>query len=227
VEGYLTIISGAKPKTSSFYKLGIYLNKAGLYKESVDYLTVAYELFKSNPCLRDDVSQMALQDLINKTKQKIEEPKKTTVVKSETKVQKEEVVVQPIEPDVKPVPTVTQTVKIIDTSDVPFINEYFGITKIDEISIMVNDLEMPITEACTKCGLNEEETSIVRLIFARDCYSQGFFEKGDKLFKIVERSKDKTPRLKQVIADVRSNRPFYMYRETKAPQLLKSLKFKN
>jgi len=227
VEGYLTIISGAKPKTSSFYKLGIYLNKAGLYKESIDYLTVAYELFKSNQYLRDDVSQMALQDLINKTKQKIEEPKKIIEVQPETKVQNnEKAVVQSIEPVVKPVVTVTQSVKT-DTSSVPFTNEYFGITKIEEISIMVNDMEMPITEACTKCGLNEEETSIVRLIFARDCYTQGFFEKGDKLFKIVERSKDKSPRLKQAITDVRSNRPFYMYRDKKGPQLLKSLKFKN
>lgn len=212
------IVSMPKAKEINFYRLGIYYNKLGLYKESIDYLVVAYELFKQNPHKKDESAQMALLDLINKTKVKIEEYE----TKKEVGVPIKKQVKQPI----KKTPVNKQNNKN-GTNVSQSLDEYFGITKIDDISIMVNDMGMSITEACNNCGLTEEDAYIVRLIYARDCYSQGNFEKGDSLFKIVERSKNKSPRLKKVIEEVRLNKPFYIHRQEKGKQLLKNLKFKN
>ncbi|MBQ7136554.1 MAG: hypothetical protein IJO43_01080 [Bacilli bacterium] len=232
VDYYKTIISLPKPHISTYYKLGVYLGKIGSYSESLELLTVAYHLFESNPHLRNEANQVVLLDLINKTKKKMEEVKiqpelqdqKTQQPKKEKKVSSSKTTSSNQGKD-KP----KSRGRVINNflANITPTQEYFGITKIDEISIMINDMEMSITEACGKCGLTEEETSLVRLIYARDCYSQGNYEVGDKLFKVVERSKDKTPRLKSALDEIRSSKPFYVHRKESGKQLLKSFKVKN
>ena len=243
VNYYKAVISLPKPYIASYYRLGVVLGKIGSYEESLDMLTIAYHLFDSTTHLKDEKSQAALLDLINKTKDKIEQtkqqPEQVTTLPEETSAVNEERNVSTQEqPSVVPQTDSSSKKakrkpkshgKIIShfLGNVTPAQEYFGITKIDEISIMINDMEMSITDACSRCNLTDEETSLVRLIYARDCYSQGNYETGDRLFKIVERSKDKTPRLKFAIDEIRRSKPFYVHRQEAGKQLLKSFKVKN
>ena len=68
--------------------------------------------------------------------------------------------------------------------------------------------------------LSEEQSNIVRLIIARYYYSIKSFETGDKIFKVVERTKNKSEVVKNLLNEIRLNRQFYQYRENPDPVAL-------
>ena len=71
---------------------------------------------------------------------------------------------------------------------------------------------MSIENACSEFNLTEEDVSIIKLVTARNYYSQKNFKAGDKVFKQVERSKDKTPFIKSLMEEIRTNKKLYPYR---------------
>ena len=68
--------------------------------------------------------------------------------------------------------------------------------------------------------MNDEQSNIVRLIIARYYYSIMSFEVGDKIFKTVERNKNKSEVVKNLLNEIRLNRQFYHYRENPDPVAL-------
>ena len=86
---------------------------------------------------------------------------------------------------------------------------------------------MGIESVCRELGICDNEIiNLIRLIYARDFYSVGMFEAGDRLVIAVEKSKNKSDRLKFVLNDVRSRKKFLMYQEEnkKSVKVLKLVK---
>lgn len=100
----------------------------------------------------------------------------------------------------------------------------FGFDKFDLLDMYVREYDLTITEAARKLGLTSEELSIVRLIYAKECYTQSYYEKGDEFVKCVEQTKDKTPLVKGILADVKANKLFYKNRASKQKQRVLTLK---
>ncbi len=89
--------------------------------------------------------------------------------------------------------------------------------KYDSLFNMINNLVMVyglnLNEACAQLGLNEEEALIVKLVYAREFYTQGNYVKGDLFFKAVEKEKNKTDAVKALLKEVQTNRRFYQNRK--------------
>ena len=100
----------------------------------------------------------------------------------------------------------------------------FGFNKFDLVDMYVNEYGMTIREAAEKIGLTSEELSIVRLIYAKEYYTQSFFEKGDEFVRCVEQTKDKTPVVKGILTEVKTNKLFYKNRPKKGKQRVLTLK---
>lgn len=61
--------------------------------------------------------------------------------------------------------------------------------------------------------VNLEETDIVKLLYAREYYTQGDDDKGDLFLTSVERSKNKTNKTRKIIEEIRKNKRFYKNRQ--------------
>lgn len=100
--------------------------------------------------------------------------------------------------------------------------ENFGIINFKEIETLIVS-GMSITDACLKFNLNEEQINIVKLIFARKCYSNEDYITGDNIIKHVERSKNKTSLVIQLINEIRKNKKFYKNRVNEEDFVLKKI----
>ncbi len=88
---------------------------------------------------------------------------------------------------------------------------YYGIENIHEVVDLISS-GMSIDEACANLDMNEEQKSIVGLIFAREYYSQSNYRLGDQYLKRVEKTKNKSKRVKSLFEEVRRNKKFYRNR---------------
>ena len=88
----------------------------------------------------------------------------------------------------------------------------YGIDNFDNITTYMLETGLDVESACLQLGYSLEEIDIIKLIYAREYYSQGDFEKGDQFLKSVEMSNNKTKLTKRIFEEVRTNKKFYMNR---------------
>jgi len=91
-------------------------------------------------------------------------------------------------------------------------DDYYGVKDIDGVARFVSTGVLSIEEACDIFKVPSEKVPLVKLIFAREYYYLGHYEMGDKLYKMVLESKDKTSLTKKVLEEVRVNKNFYKNR---------------
>ena len=104
---------------------------------------------------------------------------------------------------------------------------YYGVLGVGSLKEKIEKSNLGIESVCRELGICDNEIiNLIRLIYARDFYSVGMFEAGDRLVIAVEKSKNKSDRLKFVLNDVRSRKKFLMYQEEnkKSVKVLKLVK---
>ena len=99
------------------------------------------------------------------------------------------------------------------------VDEHYGIKWAEKVAELVSS-GMTIDEACLNVGLNEEQKSIISLIFARECYAQENYTMGDQFLKKVERTKNKSKFTKSLFEEVRKNKIFYKNRADESQKCL-------
>ena len=114
-----------------------------------------------------------------------------------------------LEEDRKPCFKMTQ--KDFDYSDV---GDYYGVNNFPEINSFIIESGLDVETACSQLGLSLEEVDIIKLIYAREFYTQGSYNKGDAFLKSVEKSKNKTENTKKIFEEVRKNKRFYQNRKS-------------
>jgi len=110
-------------------------------------------------------------------------------------------------------------------SDNGYENNYCEIENLLELSRYISDNNLNVTEAWKALGTDDEKLGIIMLLYARDYYYRGFFEKGDQFFKAYERNENKSNFSKSLAKEIRTNRRFYKNRQNDMPLSL-SLKLK-
>lgn len=88
------------------------------------------------------------------------------------------------------------------------INEYYGLEPIEEMVAFVSSGKT-IEEVQEKFSLTEEQVALLMLIFARNCYANGDFTLGDQYLRKVEKRKNKTEQIKQLLEEIRRKKKFY------------------
>ena len=107
-------------------------------------------------------------------------------------------------------PYFRMTQKDFDYSDVV---DYYGIDNFVEINSFIIESGLDVESACEQLGLSLEEIDIIKLIYAREFYTQGYYNKGDLFLKSFEKSKNKTDNTKKIFEEIRKNKRFYQNRK--------------
>lgn len=97
-------------------------------------------------------------------------------------------------------------------SDFYDLDNYFGISNMDEIDYCIKEKHMVIGDICENYELNDEEILLLKLIYARDYYYNMMYIEGDKLLLEVEKMKNKSERVKKELIEIRKNKLFYKNR---------------
>lgn len=100
------------------------------------------------------------------------------------------------------------------------IENHYGIENLDEITSYILECGLDVESACKELGMTDEQIDIVRLIYAREFYSQGNYEKGEQFLNSVEKSKNKTKFTLKLFEEIRRNKRFYINRTNENPQKL-------
>ena len=95
------------------------------------------------------------------------------------------------------------------------IEDYYGIESFDEMSSYIQESGLDVESACQNLNMTAEQIDIIRLIYAREFYSQGNYEKGDQFVNSVEKSKNKTKYTLKILEEIRKNKKFYINRTNK------------
>ena len=85
----------------------------------------------------------------------------------------------------------------------------YGIGNITELKCEIEARGLSIEKACVQLGIDTETMNYIRLIYAKDYYSCGLDNIGDKLLNAVEKCKGKSDELKKALVEVRERRKFY------------------
>ena len=88
------------------------------------------------------------------------------------------------------------------------INEYDGLEAIEEMATLVSS-GSTIEEVASRFSLNEEQMTLLMLLFARNCYANADYQLGDRYLKQAEKRKNKTGRIKQLLDEIRKKKKFY------------------
>lgn len=117
--------------------------------------------------------------------------------------------------------------RVLDDGCVKSLDECYGINGVQAI---VDAIEsgLKIQDAFNALCATEEQRSIVLLIFAKECFTQGNVKMGNKYLKQVERSKKTTPvkRLFALVQKIRNNPSLRSENRTK-PYIIVPLEQKN
>lgn len=107
-----------------------------------------------------------------------------------------------------------------DDFDYSDVNNYYGIDNFEEINSYIVDSGLDVESACQQMDMTPEQIDIIRLIYAREFYIQGNFDKGDSFLNSVEKSKNKTKVTKKLFDEIRRNKRFYQNRQIEEPRPL-------
>ena len=94
------------------------------------------------------------------------------------------------------------------TSDVES-DVYFNINDVTEF-VLKSGLD--VYSSLKNLNLEEEQIEIARLMYAREFYRQGNFEKGDQFVKAVEKCQNKTKFLRRLLEETKLNKKLYKNR---------------
>lgn len=100
------------------------------------------------------------------------------------------------------------------------IQNHYGIENLDEITSYILECGLDVESACKELNMTDEQIDTIRLIYAREFYSQGNYEKGDQFLNSVEKSKNKTKFTSKLFEEVRRNKRFYINRANENSQKL-------
>lgn len=92
------------------------------------------------------------------------------------------------------------------------LDDNFGIKNIQTIADYIRVENLSIEEGCRKFRLTEDRILLVKLIYARDYYTEENYVSGDRLLVEVERSRHKTNRVIKMLNEIRRNKMFYKNR---------------
>lgn len=100
-------------------------------------------------------------------------------------------------------------------------NIFYGIDNFDEINSIVCELSFDVESVCLQFKMTREQINLVKLIYAREFYIQGFISQGDLFLKSVEADLDKSPVVIRALEKIKKSKRFYQFREYKIPRQLK------
>lgn len=103
--------------------------------------------------------------------------------------------------------------------------ENFGIENLESITSHILETGLDVQTVCTEFQMSEEQYLIILLLYAREYYYQGNYEKGEEFLKVVERNNNKTKKVISIFNEIRTNKKFYINRNNDKVQKL-SLTFK-
>lgn len=96
----------------------------------------------------------------------------------------------------------------------------YGIKNVEQITKFISETGLDVESACKHFGMNDEQIDTVRLIYAKDFYSQGWYEKGEEFLKSVEQSKNKTKHTTSLYKEIQRDKKFYANRIQENPRQL-------
>lgn len=103
-----------------------------------------------------------------------------------------------------------------------FERDTYGIENIDEIIDLI--IAGADSKAFQRFDLTDEKICYIKLVVASSCYAALEYNIGDRLVMEVEKSKNKTPKIKKMLTRVRKDKPFYKNRvSAKDKELVLSL----
>lgn len=105
------------------------------------------------------------------------------------------------------------------------IDNFYGIDNFNEINSSIMDSGLDVESACQQMNIASEKIEIIKLIYAREYYIHGNYERGDLFLNSVIKSKNKTKEITKLLEEIRRNKKFYQNRqmEDDRPLLLYSL----
>lgn len=89
----------------------------------------------------------------------------------------------------------------------------YGIQNFEEVADFIIESGVDVESACEQLLMNSEKINKIRLLLAREYYSNGNFEKGDQFLREVEKSKPKTKEIIRILEEIRINKRFYFSSE--------------
>ena len=86
------------------------------------------------------------------------------------------------------------------------------IDNFDEINNYICESGLDVESACLNLNMSQEEINLINLIYARTFFIMGNNEKGELFLKYVERSKNKSSKVKKLLFEIRKNKKLYKNR---------------
>ncbi|MBQ2873464.1 MAG: type IV toxin-antitoxin system AbiEi family antitoxin domain-containing protein [Bacilli bacterium] len=84
--------------------------------------------------------------------------------------------------------------------------------ELEEFAYYLKEEKINLSEAYSKYYLSEEDIQIITLIYVKDYYTVGMYKEGDSLLHQVEKNKNKTAYVRELIDETRKNKLFYKHR---------------
>ena len=94
---------------------------------------------------------------------------------------------------------------------------------LEKIAWLIAGTDFKVESLQKRFKLSQEDMQIINLILAREYYIQSNYSKGDYYFKLVERSKGKTSKVKKMMMDIQSKKQFYKNRINESIVLTKKI----
>lgn len=91
-------------------------------------------------------------------------------------------------------------------------DNYFGVVRFEEMLVHKDLNGLSYEGACEELGFTYEEYLLSLLVLARNAFANKEDEKGEKFLKMVERSGNKSEKVKRIFSEVRTNKRFYKNR---------------
>jgi len=92
-------------------------------------------------------------------------------------------------------------------------DNYYGIDNFVEISNYIMENNLNIISAWKSLGMSEEQLDIIKLLYAREYYSAGYYDKGDEFIKLYEKSTYKTNFTITLSEKIRKEKRFFVHKE--------------
>ena len=107
--------------------------------------------------------------------------------------------------------------EVLDMSVEDFSSSFddFQINNVNEIIDLIITNKNTIKDICSKYNLSDEEINIIKLLIAKNYYTDSYYDIGDRYLKEVEKSKNKSKRVNKLLNEVRKNKLFYKNRNNK------------
>lgn len=96
----------------------------------------------------------------------------------------------------------------------------YGIANFDELDAFIQESGLDVETAAEEYGFTPEQINIIRLIYAREYFMQGYYDKGDEFIKAVEQAGGKDQLVKNILSKIRAQKAFYKNRGTDNPRVL-------